>query len=526
MKKYDIKKLDTVLEKNNISHAWKKILKKHIELQDKKYYYILENNDFKNVKTNDLTEDLLKDLTIANIGVLYEYSLSYYDTKSRKDNGQFFTPDDIAETMAKMYKKIDKNDNGIWLDPCSGVGNLSYHLVKNQKNQEDFLKNRMRLSDKDPLALLVAHVILTISFQKNDNNLYNSIGKNFVIFDYLQEKFDTKKEIEDTGLKYDYVIANPPYVSKVSNKKFETDKCGDLYSYFMENIINASEGFIIITPQSFTHAKKFELLRNLMVRKCENTKIYSFDNMPDFIFTGIKFGSTNTNKINSMRPSITVSETTQNIQKTSKIEMTGLLRWKRTERSKALSQLDNNLSAIEVEENQIFPKVSKTEEKIYDTVKNNDKLETILSKKETEYCLYIPSTPRYYISASKKPLKRSSLKKLYFKTEQEMNKAYILINSSYMYWWWRINDGGMTLSLETIRTLPLIDFEYPDNLIKEIEKSDTEDMVAHSNAGKIQENIKRSYNLLYEINNTIMPEYSNTLEKTHNNSIFTEGLEY
>ena len=93
--------------------------------------------------------------------------------------------------------------------------------------------------------------------------------------------------------------------------------------------------------------------------------------------------------------------------------------------------------------------VSDTTGDIY-YIKNNDKLETIISSSPTDYVLYIPSTPRYYISASKRKLHRSSIKKIYFDNEENLNIAYVLLNSAYFYWWWRVVDGGMTLSLSLI----------------------------------------------------------------------------
>jgi hypothetical protein len=47
----------------------------------------------------------------------------------------------------------------------------------------------------------------------------------------------------------------------------------------------------------------------------------------------------------------------------------------------------------------------------------------------------------------------------------DLNKAYLLLNSSFMYWWWRVRDGGMTLSFETIKSLPLLDFEIDKKII-------------------------------------------------------------
>jgi type I restriction-modification system DNA methylase subunit len=48
--------------------------------------------------------------------------------QQEKEDGQYFTPDDVAQLMAK--KSLNFPENRIWVDPCSGVGNLSFWLIK------------------------------------------------------------------------------------------------------------------------------------------------------------------------------------------------------------------------------------------------------------------------------------------------------------------------------------------------------------------------------------------------------------
>ena len=291
---------------------------------------------------------------------------------------------------------------------------------------------------------------------------------------------------------YDYVIVNPPYVSRMRNSLFDTDKCGDLYSYFLEKIIKNSDGFIAITPQSFTHAKKFKPLRKILLNK-NKSYYYNFDNVPGNIFRGIKFGSQNTNKANSIRPTIIISNDNY---KTNKI--TSLLKWRTSQRKELLENIDKDLSAITLNDD-IFPKVGKCYQDFYNSIKNNNNLETIISSSPTDYILYIPSTPRYYISASKRKLYRSSIKKIYFDNEENLNTAYVLLNSAYFYWWWRVVDGGMTLSTTTIKTLPLLKIDNIKTMVALLEDSENTNIVSSKNAGKVQENIKHPDNIVKKI---------------------------
>ena len=503
---YAIKELPALLSKFGLEQTWLNLLFMHIGKHEK-FSYILKNEKFEVCKL--LERDLLKGLEITEIGTLYEYSLATINYGDKKQNGQYFTPKDVSELLANYSKRFD---TGKWYDPCCGVGNLSWFLIDIQENKEDFLKNNLILSDKDKLALFIARVILTVSFQDKNADLFNEIEKNFIEFDFLSVSqnglFDNLNEIP----KHDYVIVNPPYFNCPEDKRFETSKCTDLYAYFLENIIKTSKGFISITPQSFTNAEKFTSLRSLLLKNFENLTIYCFDNVPDSIFKGVKFGSTNTNHSNSVRAAIIVAGSNFEGRK-----ITSLLRWRASERKKMFKNLDTFLSDVELTP-MYFPKVSSYFKDFYNSLDRNRTIKSIVSKKPTKYTLYIPSSPRYFISALKKPVKRSSMKTLYFNNETDYNRAYLLLNSSLTYWWWRVKDGGMTLSEETLNTVPLVDFELKECIISELEKSENTNKVYKLNAGAKQENVKHPISLIDSVNSTLF-RY-NYLTLCHKNSEF------
>jgi hypothetical protein len=145
-------------------------------------------------------------------------------------------------------------------------------------------------------------------------------------------------------------------------------------------------------------------------------------------------------------------------------------------------------------------------------------LADICSTKPTKYVLHVPSAPRYFIPALKKPVQRASQKTLYFANSEDRNTAYLLINSSFMYWWWRVRDGGMTLSLQTILSLPLLAFKLDDRLILALEKSEKTNKVYKQNAGSAQENVKHSKELMKKVNQVVIPEYADLLLTLHENS--------
>ena len=168
-----------------------------------------------------------------------------------------------------------------------------------------------------------------------------------------------------------------------------------------------------------------------------------------------------------------------------------------------------------------FPKVSKQYKSLYIDVTKNKRIGDIVTFDKTKFKLYVPSSPRYFIVALKKPVKRTSLKIIYFRNEKDRDYAYILINSSFTYWWWRVRDGGMTLSLETLLSVPLLDFNLNKNIINKLEKSELTNRVYKQNAGEAQENVKHSQALLTKLNDLVYCEYSSILTQLHENSEFT-----
>lgn len=513
--KFDSKKLDGLLSKYGVKNTWLNLLVTHLSSK-KKFQYILKSEEFR--KAKKLPTNLLEGLSIGEISILYEYSVAKSNSKSRKSNGQFFTPDDVADFMASYS---DQFGSGIWLDPCSGIGNLSWHLVAAQSDPEEFLLNKIILSDKDELALLVARCLLTISFQDKNDELFEKIKGNFIKFDFLSvadngeyDLFSSLKSLDGIP-EHDFVIVNPPYLATKIDSRFETSKAGDLYSYFLENIIKSSEGFISITPQSFTNAKKFNSLRKLLLDNFNNIKIFTFDNVPANVFKGIKFGSTNSNQANSIRAAIIIA-----VPGKGNPSITSLLRWRTSERKYLFKHIEKFLSNVTLTE-EFFPKVSKNYKQLYTKMSGAKTLKLIASPKRTKYPLYIPSAPRYFIPALKKPAKRASQKVLYFPSEETRDFAYMVINSSLLYWWWRVRDGGMTLSLETLLSLPLPEFKVNKKIVMDLEKSEKTSKVYKQNAGAAQENVKHPKVLIDKLNHAVIPEYATLLGSLHENSEFT-----
>lgn len=502
-------KLGSMLDKHGLEKTWKILIATHAAkgpYRVETKALILDSPEYAGVSKQE--EDLLDLLSLGEIGILYEYSLARVNPDTRKEFGQYFTPDDVADWMASHVKEFPV---GKWLDPCSGVGNLSYALVKTQEDPQDFILNRLLLADMDGIALLIARSLLTLMFHVDEPNFFQRIKKNFIRQDFLENPGKPELPGQVSQHNPDYVIVNPPYAaSKDSEQVWDTHQARDLYAYFLERIIKTSKGFISVTPQSYTNSTKFRSLRELMLKELSQISIYNFDNVPDSIFRGIKFGSTNSNTANSVRASVVVAkkETPPDGKKIR--EITPLLRWLSADRKNMWKKLPTTLNDMNALSEELFPKNYSGLSQMYDAVRTPEwtPLKELLSNEETAYKLTVASTPRYYISATKRSLERSSFHVLYFRNKTDLEKAYLYLNSSLLYWWWRINDGGMTLSMGTLESFPIendmpIDKKLAKSLSNKLTQSETDNLVSKQNSGKANENVKHPDDLIDELNNSL-----------------------
>ena len=124
------KELAILLDNIGLLKTWKEIILTYAveNFSKSKAKVLLYSEEFKGIQL--AKKDLLKNLAFGKISVLYEFSLAYVNKSSRKESGQYFTPDDVSKLLAEKSSSFNK---GIWLDPCSGIGNLSYWLSKEQK---------------------------------------------------------------------------------------------------------------------------------------------------------------------------------------------------------------------------------------------------------------------------------------------------------------------------------------------------------------------------------------------------------
>jgi SAM-dependent methyltransferase len=448
--------------------------------------------------------DLLDGLQMDERSVLYEYSLAYVDRADRKASGQFFTPDDVARFLAARATTFPP---GTWIDPCCGVGNLSFHLAAAQPDPAAFVAERLVLVDRDPRALLIARALLATEFQLDAAGYAALCGRSRVA-DALTDELPA----------FDFALLNPPYVVVPRDDRFVSAEARDLYAYFIERMLALGRGVVAISPQSFTSGRKFADFRRLLVQRLQTMDVYCFDNVPDNVFRGVKFGSQNSNRVNSTRAAVLVGRA-GDADAPRRHRITPLLRWRAHERADLFAAADDFLADLQPDELRAFPKVGAALVPLHQRmVASPTTIGDLLVTGATEYRLDVPVTPRYFLSAVKRVLDRGHVHRLFFATADDRDRASVVLNSSLAYWWWRVYEGGITVAKSTLSSVPVPIEAAPASLVRALDASERDNVVVKRNAGRPNENVKHPWRLLRDLNRAVAPDDVDALLATHANS--------
>lgn len=465
-------------------------------------------------------------LDMNNWGELYEIGLAETNTISKKEMGKYFTPEDVASLLSDFF--VDLSGDNV-CDVACGTGNLILAYLKTMpvnNVRQLILSNRLYLYDIDMLALKICQYSIGIIYGKDLIPHIQCISG-----DFISQKIHLPDNCK--------VISNPPY-SKISSTKKSWDitpviaDSRELYSAFMEKIIKESVSSVIITPFSFIGSDKFYTLRTLLNN--HSGMIFSFDNVPANIFNGRKHGIFNTNTANSVRAAITVVD---DRKKHKGFRISPLIRFSAEERTELLNK--STLMELLPEEYQTVDASEKKYHKCFiETLpvytawvtKADDVFSSLISDKPTSYSLDVPTTCRYYLSATDRELIRDGKIKLYFKDEFAKEYAYCLLNSSFAYWYWRIFDGGITYPRGLMESIPIRIHKLNSNdknilhtLVSDIKTKEADCLVYKMNAGKMQENIKFTDEMRDACNRFILYSLGlkadvRALDCVHSNKIF------
>ncbi|ACA57194.1 type I restriction-modification system subunit M [Clostridium botulinum] len=154
-----------------------------------------------NISQIDFKHD---DAEIDVLGDAYEYLISQFAATAGKKAGEFYTPQQVSKILAKLVT-VGKKDLKSVYDPACGSGSLLLRVSK-EANVRYFYG------------------------QELTSTTYNLARMNMLLHDISYERFDirnddTLENPEHIDMKFDAVVANPPYSAKWSaDNKFLDDE--------------------------------------------------------------------------------------------------------------------------------------------------------------------------------------------------------------------------------------------------------------------------------------------------------------
>ena len=143
-------------------------------------------------------------------GRIHEYFLAEFSKQGAHDNGEFFTPPSIVQTIVNVIEP----DHGAILDPAAGSGGMfvqSGHFIEN-KGAEPMKRVTFYGHEKNETTAKLAQINLAV------HGLEGSIRAGNEAITYYKDPHEL------TG-KCDFVMANPPFnVDEVDAEKVKGDK--------------------------------------------------------------------------------------------------------------------------------------------------------------------------------------------------------------------------------------------------------------------------------------------------------------
>ena len=221
------------IEKSGLSYTWTYICEFALNYG--------ENKDFLNIK---------------NFGEMYEIGLAIQNKIQKKNNGQYYTPEDVAGIMSEWFNSVDGKNI---CDVACGTGKLilTYlEIIGSGRARKLIQDGNLYLYDMDETALNICKTAILLKYGKDLSDKVHCL-----IGDFLSSKIKLPENCK--------VISNPPYaaIQQVGLDWKNTQVLNDsreLYSCFMEKIVQNCTSAVLITPYSFISGNKFYSLRTIL----------------------------------------------------------------------------------------------------------------------------------------------------------------------------------------------------------------------------------------------------------------------
>lgn len=242
----------------------------------------------KNIIIDSLNNELPSEYADSQ-GVFYSKLVS---AKHKKDNGQFFTPPQIAHLMAS-YCDLNINEIRI-LDPGCGTGILTCTLIENliARNKNIHSINLVAYETDLDLILYSKNVINYLKKWLETKDIkfgYILHDRDFI----LDNAIALKESAYNSKEKFDVIISNPPYfklakddLRVIATKELISGQ-SNIYSIFMgiaSKLLNEEGQLIFITPRSFASGKYFRAFRAFFFNEVQLDKIHLFNSRKETFY--------------------------------------------------------------------------------------------------------------------------------------------------------------------------------------------------------------------------------------------------
>lgn len=234
--------------------------------------------------------DLISEIQIGNqdskendvLGRVYEYFLQQFASAEGKHGGEFYTPRSIVRTLVEMIEPY----KGRIYDPCCGSGGM---FVQSKKFVDE---HQGVLAD------------LAVYGQESNPSTWKLAKMNLAIrgidSDFGGHQADTFTNDLHKGMRFDYILANPPFnIKQWNGDKLEEDArwkygmppLGNANYAWIEHIISklapdGKAGFVLANGALSTSSKAELAIRKAIL---EDDKIDAIVSLPSQMFysTGI-----------------------------------------------------------------------------------------------------------------------------------------------------------------------------------------------------------------------------------------------
>lgn len=219
------------------------------------------------------------------VGQIYAKAVT---SKHKKDNGQFFTPTEIAHFMAQLAKQ--KKEKFKILDPGCGTAILSCSVIEKLTQKNKNLKEiELVVYETDQNIIPYTSLILEYIgkwLKKNKIKFKVTLKTNDFIIEN-KDCFELSATLfsQPENAKFDIIISNPPYfkISKEDKRAVVAKSIiwgqPNIYSIFMmvaAKLLKEAGELIFITPRSFTSGNYFRAFREAFFQEIEIEHIHLF----------------------------------------------------------------------------------------------------------------------------------------------------------------------------------------------------------------------------------------------------------